>query len=204
MISSIMKLKLVINYSVYILIALMVFSLSFLVGCTFGGSGGLGAGLPTNVGVYCLRSATRYATTPGSFAGGTPTQPALPLTEQSCEDSLEGVTAQWTFLRTDISTATPLVANSWDVVDAVTSSGNPSCIFKVYVPTEAVEDKGLGVWEVTHTVGDWSVTCPEVVITKCPTNESPAINFWTSHTTVGNSECIQQEIGLDIVEPGFP
>ncbi|MGB2693476.1 MAG: hypothetical protein WBB48_00990 [Thermodesulfobacteriota bacterium] len=203
MISSILKLKLVINYSAYMLIALMVFSLSLLVGCTFGGSGGLGTGLPTNLGVYCLRSATRYAATPGSFAGGPATQPALPLTEQDCEKSIKGLDVQWKFLRTDIPNATPLVANSWDVVDAVTSSGNPSCIFKVYVPTEAVEEKGLGVWEVTHTVGDWSVTCSEVVITKCPTDHN-SVNFWTSHTTVGKSDCIQQEIGVDIVEPGFP
>lgn len=191
------------NYTVYILIAPLVISLSLLAGCTFGSSGGLGTGLPTNLGVYCLRSATRYAATPGSFAGGPSTQPALPLTEQDCEKSIKGLDVQWKFLRTDIPNATPLVANDWDVVDAVTSSGNPSCIFKVYVPSEAVEEKGLGVWEVTHTVGDWSVTCPELVIAKCPDDHN-AYNFWTSHTTVGKDGCIQQEIGVDIVEPGFP
>ncbi len=203
MISKIMNFKLVIHPTVYILIAPLVISLSLITGCTFGGSGGLGAGLPTNLGVYCLRSATRYAPTPGSLAGGPPTQPALPLTEQDCESSLEGLVVQWEFLRTDIPNASPLVANSWDVVDAVTSSGNPSCIFKVYVPSEAVVDKGLGVWQVTHKVGDWSVTCPEVVITKCPTDHN-AYNFWTSHTTINKDGCIQQEIGIDIVEPGFP
>ncbi|GJM14723.1 MAG: hypothetical protein DHS20C13_00500 [Thermodesulfobacteriota bacterium] len=202
MISKIMNLKLVVNPTVYILIAPLVISLSLIAGCTFGG--GLGSGLPTNLGVYCLRSATRYAPTPGSLAGGPPTQPALPLTEKGCESSLEGLVVQWEFLRTDIPSASPLVANSWDVVDAVTSSGNPSCIFKVYVPSEAVIDKGLGVWQITHKVGDWSVTCPEVVITKCPTNENPTINFWTSHTTIGQEGCIQKEIGIDIVEPGFP
>ncbi len=203
MILRIMNFKLGINHSVYILIALVVFSLSFLVGCTFGGSGGLGTGLPTNLGVYCLRSATRYAPTPGSLAEGSPTQPALPLTEQNCKNSVAGLAVQWKFLRTDIPNATPLVANNWDVVDAVRSSGNPSCIFKVYVPSEAVKDKGLGTWQVTHKVGDWSVTCPEVVIEQCPTDHN-AVDFWTSHTTIGKSECIQQEIGVDIVEPGFP
>jgi len=203
MIIAIWKDNLRLNHPVLILTTLLISSFSLLVGCTFGGGGGLGTGLPNNLGVYCLRSATRYAPTPGSLAEGSPTQPALPLTEQNCENSVAELAVQWKFLRTDIPNATPLVANHWDVVDAVTSSGNPSCIFKVYVPSEAVKDKGLGTWQVTHKVGDWSVTCPEVVIEQCPTDHN-TVDFWTSHTTIGKSECIQQEIGIDIVEPGFP
>lgn len=190
------------NYTFYILLAPLVLSFSLLAGCTFGG-GGLGAGLPTNLGVYCLRSATLYSLATDSIAAGTPTQPALPITEQDCQASLEGVPVQWEFLRTDIPNAAPLVANSWDVVDAVNSGGNSSCIYKVYVPSNSIEKKGLGVWQVTHKVGDWSVTCPEVVISKCPTDHN-AYNYWTSHTTIGKDGCIQQEIGIDIVEPGFP
>ena len=162
------------NQPIWILTALLILSLSFLVGCKFGG--GLGSGLATDLGVYCLRSATRYAPTPGSLADGAPTQPALPLDEKSCENSVQGLDVRWEFLRTDIPNASPLVANRWDVVDAITSSGNPSCIFKVYVPSKAVKDKGLGTWQVTHKVGDWSVTCPEVVIEQCPTDHN-TVNF---------------------------
>ncbi|GJM14724.1 MAG: hypothetical protein DHS20C13_00510 [Thermodesulfobacteriota bacterium] len=178
---------------------IFIISLSVLLGCTFGGGHQAPLG---DLGTPCIRAATQYAPTPTSLAPSGPQ--ALPLTEEGCENSLEGVDVKWEFVRTDISNSTPIIVNHWQVVNAATSSGEPACIFKVFVPTEAVKDKGLGTWQVTHKADDWSVTCPNITIIKCRTDESPAVDFWTSHTTIGQEGCIQQEIGLDIVEPGFP
>lgn len=184
---------------IFILTIMLIVGTSFLLGCTFGG------GLPApsgQLGIYCIRAATHYDPTPTSLAPSGPQ--ALPLTEQNCASSLEGVDMQWKFVRTDISNATPIIVDHWQVVNAATSSGEPACIFKVFVPSDVVKDKGLGRWQVTHEADNWSVTCPDITIVKCPTEENAAVDFWTSHATIGKEGCIQQKIGLDIVEPGFP
>jgi len=55
MILAILKDNLRLNHPVLILTTLLISSFSLLVGCTFGGSGGLGTGLPTNLGGLLLK-----------------------------------------------------------------------------------------------------------------------------------------------------
>ncbi len=177
----------------------LIAGLSSLLGCTFGGGPPFA---PGQLGATCIRAATQYDPTPTYLAPSGPQ--ALPLTEENCESSLEGVDMKWKFVRTDIPNPSPFIANEWQVVSAATTSGEPACIFKVFVPSEVVKDKGLGRWQVTHEADDWSVTCPEITIIKCPKPDNAAVDYWTSHTTIGKEGCIQQMIGHDIVDPGFP
>ena len=185
--------------TVFILTLSLILGVSFLLGCTFGGGF---AAPPGELGIYCLTSATRYLPAPNSLSPSG--QPALPLTVEGCEDSLQGVDMRWEFVRTDTSNATPIVVEHWHAVFAATTSGEPDCIFRVVIPFDAVVEKGVGTWQVTHKADDWTVVCPEIVIRQCPTDENPSPDYWTSHATIGREGCIQQEVGIDIVDPDFP
>ena len=188
-------------FPLYVLICAAFFFSS----CNFD-SGGLGAGLNPQFGLYCLDAGTRFVPTPEAIAGGPPTQPALPISKEDCEKFAEALNMRWEFLRTDVPNSTPLVATHWDYMDVMAEDGIVYCVLNVVVSSDDILDEGLGTWQVKHQVENWSVTCPEDDINICPTQGGTLdVDTLVTNTTVGKEECEIGFVGIDTGPgPGFP
>lgn len=90
-----------------------------------------------------------------------------------------------------------------EIIQLVFDEGVPYCIIKRGLNSQVVNEIGVGTWQMTHHVNDWSFTCEEVETTDCP-REGNFIDYWASYTTVRKGECVQQMLGVDILEQEFP
>ncbi len=172
-------------------------------GCQFNTSGPFSP--PEELGASCFLVSTRFVPAPNGITSQ-PGTAALPATIAQCKEYAESHDISWTFeaLAPPTPQTIQFPLTQVDPIQLVIDEdGAQYCVLRRALSYDFVEETGLGPWQVTHQVGDWSVTCPEVEITQCAT-EHNAVDYWASFTTAGKGECSQQKIGVDIMEPAYP